>query len=542
MAKSTKPIYEDQFYGIDRRLDPDKLGDGFSTLAVNVELDRIGTVRKRKGQQAFGTLGTGVQPVQALIEYILPSGETQPQMVRNGTVYKYDFTTSSSVVIANNQFSSLSQVQSETFKNRVYYCSENETLRWTNGTIGNLTEVGDVAENKIKAKCMAVGQRTLFVGGVTFGQSNSQVTYPDRVYYSRFDTDKNEESDVFWNAEDETGLGNSTRYFRVEGGIVQCIISFANRNRVFIFSDTRCYAFDVNQVETNPFGALIEIFPIGCAGPKSAVVIDGVLYFMDKQAKIWAWSGNSSRPEELSFNIDDEGFGQSVISQIDKSEENISKVCAFGVGKKVYFSVGNISIDGKTLNNACIKLSSSQNGLRANISIDTFPDRILCGATITVNDQKVLLVGNSNSSLLLNRGLNDLNLAGESVAIDSYYRTKSFHFGFPFGVKKIKQMMIKYKPTEIESYLEVAVSLDGNTGFNPLTKPKTEPSRFGQINMYDDEYLNLGQKISKLNIPNELQAFTLAFEFRNQQKDETFEISTFGFESVIIEDSNLTLQ
>jgi hypothetical protein len=532
-----KPYYEDQFYGMDRRLDSDKLGNGFSPLAVNVDLDRLGTVRKRKGTSLLGNHGEKDSPVQTLIEYVTNAGDTEIHMARNGTLYKYNKDTNAWDVLSAAKFASLKPVESVLYKNRVYHVSTEESLCWNVGD-KTVVEVGEGA-NKIKGACLGTGQRTLYIGRVTI----DGVDYPDRVYYSLFDIDKGQEGDQFWNdaeGEEVGSLKNSTRWFRVEGGIVQSIVSFPNKNKVFIFSDTKCYSFDVSQVESSPFNALTEVFQIGCAGPRAATVVDGVMYWMDKQAKIWAWSGIGSRPEEISYLIDDENLGDSVISQISKSPENLNQVAAFGLGKRVYFNIGSINLDRVSLPNAAIKLSASQNGLRANFSIDTFQDRLILGTVITLNGAKVLAVGNSSNVLLLNSGYNDIDKLNIEAPVDSFYRTKSYHYGYPLQNKKIMSLYVKFKPQVNEqSYLNIKVSVNGDLDFTSLSTPTAEELGHGTIDMYDDSADRLKQKTKKVNMKAELKGQTLAFEFGNNQLNQTYEVSTFGFLKAEVEDANI---
>jgi hypothetical protein len=536
MAQIQNPTYEDQFYGMDRRLDPDKLGDGYSPLAVNVDLDRLGSVRKRKGTSLLGETGIPDSQVQSLVQYVNSTGATEYHMIRNGALYKYNEQLNTWDNLIGGQFSSLSQVQSVTFKNRVYHVSAKETLKWNVGD-NVMNEVG-TGTNAIMASCLAVGQRTLFIGNVTV----NNVRYPDRVYYSLFDTENIQEGDQFWNDE-ETGLADSTRYFRVEGGVVQAIVPFASSNSVYIFSDSKCYYFNINEVETNPFGALVEVFPIGCAGPRAATVVDGVMYFMDKQGKIWAWSGSTSRPEELSYSIDDGSLGDSVISQINTSQENISKVCAFNFGKKIYFSVGDLALDKQVLANACIKFSASQNGLRANFSIDTFPDRILNACIFNLSSGLALVAGNSANVLIMNNGLNDIDQNNTEVAVNMYYRTKEYHFGFPFQSKQIQGMLVKFKPQSAPgTYMEVSMATNGQTEYTPITSPNTVIKTHGSIDMYSLAYETQRQRTAKIKLPVQDKALTYSFEFANRQLNQTMELQAFGFDSYTVNNPNINLK
>jgi len=530
MAKSTMlNLYEDQFYGMDRRLDTDKLADGFSPLAVNVDLSKLGTVSKRQGSTLLGNAGVKGNFVQNIVQYTNSLAQKEIHMIRNGVLYKYN-TVNNIWTVLNSTLNSTEQFASVNYKNRVYHTNINQNLFWNTGG-GTLNTV----DGNISGRCLAVGQRTLFIGNVRFNSTD----YPDRVYFTEFDADTGE-TDTFWNTVDETGLADSTRWFRVEGGVVRAIVSF--RGLVYVFSDTQCKTIDVTQIETNPFSAVQDVFSIGCAGSKAITVIDNIMYWIDREGKIWAWAGNSTRPEELSYQVDDGNLGDSVVGAIDKSASNLATIAVFGNSKRVYFSVGSIVLDRQVLPNACIKLCTSQNGLRANFSIDTYPDRILTACNVEYNSQSFIAVGNSSNVLLLNSGLNDVNIENLDVAVESYYRTKAYNFQSPFMSKNLKTLYLKLKPQLIEnSYLDVAIATDRALDYVDVSAPNLADARFGSINMCDINAQKIRHITRKINIPLELQGFNFSFEFRNKEKDQTFELSAFGLDIIDVQDSNISI-
>lgn len=532
MADSIKSFYEDEFYGMDRRLDYDKLPTGMSPLAVNVDLDRIGTVRKRKGTRLLGDAGIVDATVQNIIEYTNQNGNKEIRMIRNGSMYKYNATTQLWDVTVSGVFSSLKPVASVNYNNRMYFISPDEYLSYSEGT-NSLTTVGTDTD-RIRGACLGVGQRTLFVGNVTV----NGVYYANRVYFSLFDIEENKSTDQLWN-NDEGNLLDSKRYFEVEGGNVQAIVSFYARNLVYIFSDTKCYTFSISKVESAPGSALVEVFDIGCAGPRAATVVDGVMYWIDKKGTIWAWSGNTLRPTEMSYPIDDENLGESLISLIDKSPENLSLISAFGLGKKIYFSIGSISLDGVVLPNACIKITLSQNGLEGYYSVDTYPDRLYLGYPVSLDSQIVLLAGDSANILVLNSAQNDIgyntNLQIEEFPINGIYRTQSYAFNAPFNVKEPSNLLVRFRPQpQPETYLNVSVAVNNAIEFKELSNVQLNKVRHGKIDMYDVKFETLKHKIAELKLSNEYKFYTIAFEFNNNELNQSFEISAFGFERMTI--------
>lgn len=529
----------DKFFGMNRRLDADKIPDGFSPLAVNVDLDKIGTVRKRKGTDLLGTAGVPDSKVQSITEYVNPQGVSEVQIIRNGTIYRYDSTNDTYIQVGDGgQFPSLKQVQSVNYKGRVYYVTEDEALRWNAGDNVVTLVNNETPANQIKAACVATAQQTLFIGNVTI----NSVNYPRRFYYSYFDSDTITETDQFWKTE-ETGFSDSTSFYDLQGGAIQAMIGYSARNQAYIFTDTKCYQFDITQAYTAPQNAIQEIFSIGCAGPKAVTVCDGVLYWMDKQAKMWAWRGSSSLPTELSYIIDDNGLGDSIISSIDKSAENLKKVCVFGIGKRVYFSVGLINVDNQALNNACVKISLSKDGLDGYFSVDTYPNRIVCASVGTVGSIQTLLVGDSTNVLKMNSQYHDTDTNALSTAINSYYRTKNLHFNYPFQEKKIQNIIVKYRPVDTEdTYLSLKVTTDGNTEYISISDSPSGVTNKGVINMYSSNSIFQKQAIKKAKLTQNMTGQTIGFELGNNQIDQSYEISMFGFDKYEIQASNIPIK
>jgi len=522
-----KSFYEDTFLGLNLRFDPDKLPDGFSPLAVNVDLTRMKTIKKREGTQLLGQTFTDKQTIQSLVQIVDPLGKPQAYMVRGGIIYKYDYPVSRWGNLHNNALAPEIPIASVTFKNRIYFTSPINFLCYTDGA--TLQTVG-VDKNRIKGNCLAVGQRTLFIGNVEV----DNVSYPSRVYYSRFNIEDRQETDEFWEVIEKGVNGNllnSSRFFNVEGGRVRAIVSFANRDRVYIFSDEKCYSFNVNEAETNPFGALTEIFPIGCAGSNAVTVVAGVMYWVDGNGKMYAWSGSTTRPEEISFAIDDEGLGKSVVSSIDKSEENLSKICAFGFSKQVYFSVGTVQISNKQLRNACVKMFLAPNGLMSYTSIDTFPERPLVSAVFKIDNDNKIVTGNRANVITLKSGLNDVDENNQMIPVDALYRTKSYSFGYELFTKRVHNIYVKYKTQKNDSLLDIKVRTSNN--ITPIIVSDSNTNKFGVLNM-KEKISNQGQDIKLINLPVETEAENISFEFGNGRLNESFEIQGFGTHKVLI--------
>jgi hypothetical protein len=326
----------------------------------------------------------------------------------------------------------------------------------------------------------------------------------------------------------------------VQGGNVKALASFANRDRVYIFSDNRCYSFNVVLSLTNPFGALQEIFPIGCAGPNAVIVQDGIMYWMDTGGKIWAWTGGTTVPEQISYQIDDDELKDSIVSSINKSVENMEKVAAFGIGKLIYFSTGSLSVRSRQLKNAVIKIFLSQNGLRGFTSIDTYPDRILNGAQFKIQGQDEMVCGNSSNILQMRTGLNDVTTNNTAVAVNALYQTKSYNFGYPLTTKRLGDLMITYKPQSDNSELGISVYVDNSIDPNIVTASGKQ-DKYGKFNMKEGK--STDRRITKMvNMSQEVEGDTIMFEFSNNQLNQSFELHQFGAYELEIKNLNISIE
>lgn len=525
----TRSFFEDHFFGMNLRMDSDKIPDGASQLAVNVDLTGFKRLGQRKGTSLLGQAFEAKERIQSLQEITNANGTSTQYMVKNGSVYKYN--SKKWIVIHSGAFTGNINVPSVVYKQRLYMTSSENFLQYSDGA--DISDVG-TGSDRIKGKSLAVGQRTLFIGNVSF----NGVEYPDRVYYSRFDIDNRIEGDEFWETS-EGNLTDSTRFFRVEGGNVRAMASFANRDRVYIFSDTRCYAFNVSIASTNPFAALQEIFPIGCAGPNAVKVVSGSMYWMDRKGKMYVWGGGTTRPEEISYAIDSENTNNSIPASIDKADSNLTDIAAFGISKQIYFSVGTINIANKQIKNACIKLFLSQNGFYSYNSVDTFPERPLVGEDMTIDSSDVLVLGNSSNVVYLSDSFNDIDGNNQETAIDAFYRTKSYKFGFDLATKTISNIFIQYKPQPEDSYLNVKVSEDKGLVFRAIASDNKE-GQFGVVNMKQTESTDR-QIIKRINMPNDVRFENISFEFSNKRKDQSFEINGFGSFDVKSEEPDISL-
>lgn len=510
-------------------MNPMDLPEGFSPLAVNCDLSRINTLRKRKGTARYGNDFNDNEQVQAIINYNKSNGDEQGIMIKGGALYKYDG--SKWVLIQANVVDKGKHVAITQFNQKIYFCSKDSFLQSTDGTTVTDAQTG---ADRIKGTALATGQNVLFIGNVT---ANATL-YSNRVYYSYFDDDTLSKTDQFFNPNVGSGnLATSNRYFEFEGGEIKALVSFSNRDRVYIFTATTCYTFDIAVATTNPGRAVQQVFDIGCAGPNAAKVIDGVLYWMDNKGKIWAWNGGTNRPEELSYFIDDDELNESIISSIDKSVDNMLQICAFGISKLLYFSVGSLSVNNAQIPNACIKMVLSANGLRAFVTVDSFPERILVSDIVSDNNQNIIVAGTATQVIQLRKGLNDITLDNTEKPVSFRYQTRAEDFGEPHTTKQVQHIEVRYRPQEKDSNLDIAIYPDTSVKSINVVK-KDLPKKHGSLNMRGANP-NDREKIKLVYVPENTTGDTFIVEFSNDRLNEPVEIYSYAMNNTVIKTLNV---
>lgn len=558
-SQQKKWYWIDKFFGMSQRQDMDQIPDGASPLAVNVIFDKPGTVAKRPGTDMLGSTQTG-NGIYGLISYIDSSGGDVLRRVADRDIDDYD-----GAAWGENdadQFTASTPIQSVNYKNRVYHISEADWLVYESGgtatevkpdytdwvtahayivgdlvdngsgqyictvahTSGASTEPGvgaswatkwSALENRIKGRCIAVAQNTLFVAT------------GNKVYYSLFNLTSNVPGDQFWN-DDEGYLAASTRYFTVDGEVTALWNFSAIGGVLVVFTREMCYLFDM-RVENNSVG-LQELFHIGCAGPRAVTEINGWLIWMTPDGELKRFGG-AGRPDTLSWDLQDDEIGESIISKISKS--TIESVAAGSFKNKFYFSVGDITYRGRSIPNAVIVGLVSQGSDFVMWSVFSFPWQISIFAITTLSSAKVLVAGSADSDDVyqLNTGSNDDSPSG-ATAIDAYFQTKFVTPYKKYNTAKFESVLVKYRPQSADNtYLRVSYAQDSEYTYTGITDPDNGSPlvKHGIIDMYDAGYATIFDAVKVIEWPeNATASRTVSLECGNAKLSEKFEISGIG--------------
>ncbi len=406
--------------------------------------------------------------------------------------------------VASSVFTNQARVSSVNYIDRVYHISKEDFLSYETG--GTLTEVGAGAD-RIKGNTLAVAQNTLLVGG--------NIDYPDRVYYSRFDIDNNVPTDILWE-ETEGSLANSTRFFSV-GESVTAMFTYSVSGRAYIFTQSEGYTFDISNAD-NAYG-VVKKFNIGCANPRAITECNGWLIWMDASARIWAWGG-SGPPVPYSWEIEDDTGRDAIINKIKVRE--IQNVCAGSIGSQFYFSVGDIDVLNRNLENAVIKGLVSQNFNYIIWSLDTYPFRPTIFANTTIDQEEQLLMGTEAGNVyIMNTNFNDDGGAINAFALTSFYK-----FGSYFRTKSARQLAIKFRPQpDEETYITVAYSIDGGLNYTTISDPDQGIVNYGKIDTYSANSAVELSNVARIQFPAETRFRTLSLEIGNAQLDKSIEVS-----------------
>lgn len=524
MAKKTsygeeKIYWLDDFIGVIQRQNSDRIPLNASPLLQNIALDKPGSWRKRGGSDLLSTTQAG-NGVYGLIEYVPNSGSRILRAVRSQDLDTYDVGTDAYTQIDASQFTASTKVQSVNFLNRVYHISTADYLCYESG--GTCTDVG-TGGDEIKGNSIAVAQNTLFVGGVTYIGTTGVVNQQDRVYYSLFDSANNTPDDQLYDNETGTDtMATSTRWFTIIQP-VKGLFSFGTTNLVYAFSEDYCYSFDM-KLENNAVGPQ-KVFDIGLANPNAICQVNGWMIWMSPDCRLWAYGG-AGTPIPLSWDIEDDANGETILSSIDKTK--INEIALGATGNTIYVSIGDVSFHGTTITNTVLTGLMTQNMGHILWSFLSFPVKPYMFTPATFNGVKTLVFGalGVDDVYRINSGTNDGN-----TAINAFARTRFVDHGSPLNTHEMTRILIKCRPQSSDStYLRIGYAKDGNESYTYITDPDggTPITDYGVVDMYASDYSTNKDMMLIVNVPGGIKYRTISIELANTQSGEGFEVSGIG--------------
>lgn len=511
--------------GTDQRQAMDDIADNYSPLLINISNDMPGRWGKRKGSVLLGDQLVGGQHVQGLITYEGIDGTTQLRKIAGGSLWTLDTSTDTWNETITNFCDPDEEISSVNFKNRTYHIGINTYLKYVSSLGTSATEVG-TGSNRIKGNLVATAQNTLFVAG--------KVGTENRIYYSKFNlpdatTEPNQPTDQLWEDQEKTSgglvpgtLSNSSRYFIVNGSPT-AMLEYEAINNVVVFTNKRCYSFDLSYSD-NALGPKTR-FKVGCCGSKAITVCNDWLVWMDSKGRIQAWGG-AAKPTPISWEIEDDEYGESFINNINKQE--LFKVAAGSIGNKFYFSVGDVSYRGTTYNNVLLKGFVTADFQLIIWGFDTTPYRITHFENFTIDGEEMLCAGCEDGNVYWYGVGND----DDGIPIHAQAYTKFYDFRTNDKTKLPSKLLVKYRPQPTpNTYLTIKYAIDGDFNYIPLSTPD-DPNpvvKHGVIDMNKRYSATKLDDIDQVNMPTEAKFRSLSILFENSQLGEDFEISQFGF-------------
>ena len=507
------------------RMDADKIPDNKSPFLLNVELGKETNISKRNGSQLIGTNQESASFVQGGIDFVRYDGTRDLRVVVNGNIKKYNPATSGWSNVATSVFNTSSKVQMVLFNNKVYYISPNDNMV-SEDSMGNITTIGS-GGNEIKGQNLTVAENALFISNIN-SIANSTVTQGDRCYFSF--TSTNTPSDQLWtNTTGQNTLATSTRFFTALSPIVASF-SLGVSGISYHFTDSATYAFDLRFLN-NLIGPQ-KVADFGICGPRAVTMCNGFLLWMDSNARIWAYGG-VGLPVPLSYYIEDDFYGNSLISKIDKTQ--LSNVCAGSFNNTFYFSIGNVTYFNETVNGCIIKgLLPPHFGMMLDPSvvkwsIDNYPEQPAFFINAKINKIPMVLFGSNSTQNLYQMNLGG-SYADNNQAINMKIKTKFYSFGDFFISNKSSDIFIKYKPqTTPNTYLKTKFSTDMNLNYTTISDPlANQTATNGVINMYDANSTTTTDAVQTLTMPSMQRFRTLSLEFSNNVINQGTEISSIA--------------
>lgn len=376
--------------------------------SINVNFDKMGSARTRRGTTLLGTAGVLSGNLLGLYEFRDSGAGVNNQIIAvNGTVVYY--LSGTTWTSKRTTLTSGSKARFTTFLDFVFMVNGTEaTAIWDGNPSNSFITTGNAASAPTGTFIENYRSRVWIAG-------NS--SKPDRVYYSSVPS-AIATPIITWSTDDTTGDWidispmdgeNITGLKRAKGAL----LVFKNNHLYRIFS--------VNQADPDPQ------INIGTYSQESIVEAENGIYFHHPTG-IFIYSDGAIK--RISKPIQD------VIDNITLA--NYSKVCGWNNGDYVYFSVGNITMNGITYSNVVVRYTISSQVW----TIYSYPTQFLVSSNY--NDSSVLykLAGDNGGSVLKT----DTGNTDNTTPINFSLITRPYTFDGVFYTKKtISKMAFHHK-------------------------------------------------------------------------------------------------
>lgn len=387
-----------------------------ASLAKNVELSEIGTLKKATGYALLKALGTTpISEVKTLYSFykIESSGITRFLLAEwNNALYKYDFSTNSWVQIATGINTSEPSTWI-TYRNLAIRFNRNDVPKKFDGnTLSNL------GGNPPQGKYAVVYKERVYVAGVAPNFST--------LYWSDIGNPEawNPNSNLDLNAND----GDQITALAVLG------------DSLLVFKENSIWELQVDQQNVISFKRLFAQ-SIGTTSARSIANIHNVLYFYDRNG---VWAIFQKYPELISAKV------QPFINAIT----NPYNVVSWAWKNKYYLYVGDIQYQDRNFKNVVLVYDTVYNQW----TFRTFAHKILTATDfIKADNTKTLYMGdNQNNVWEFDKGYQH---GTEDIEVE--YELPIFQPEDPFKRKIFKEVMIRLKDVA-KTKISVSFSVDGS--------------------------------------------------------------------------------
>lgn len=381
--------------GINLKTNPLLLKAEECTLAKNVELDEIGTLKKCKGYSLFGNQPT-TDDVLALHSFYKIGTTIDRYFLRDsgGRVYKFNFSTNTWDQIASG-LSSTAIPCWETYKNLAIRFNGVDNPKKFDGTT-----FADLGGNPPNGKFVRLYKNRLYVAGVSPNFSTvyySKVGLPEEwPPFNNFDVNANDGDEIKW---------------------MEPVF-----DSLLIFKENSIWEFKVDRLN-NPATLRYITLDLGTTSGQSVVNINGIVYFFNRKG---VFQFATRYPELISLKVE----------KIIKAVQNPYNVVGFNWENKYCLFLGDITLEGRNLPN-CLLIYDT---ITDNWTVRTLAHPIKTATSFIGSDnQKRVYFGSSQGKTFLwNDGY---TFAGTPIEVE--YETGIYQPGDPKNRKRFREVFVR---------------------------------------------------------------------------------------------------
>lgn len=389
--------------GMNSKTSPLIIKDNECELAVNYHLDKIGALTKRTGYTQFASQPVSGKRVVGLYNFSKSSGgATEQLMVVNNAgdtasdIYYNNAGTWTVGLAMAFPFGTANTSRFATFVDYVFHVdlangvdSSTDGVTWgtTNCPSGNFEDI-------------AVFQDRVYLG------QEAGANLRSRLKYSSLPSG----GTITWGASDYVDINPD------DGDRITALEN--NGNRLLIFKNRSMYRWNFGQVEAD------RVIGVGTSAKESVKTnFDIGVTFFANQNGVYAYSGG--RPELISRKI------QQYIDAVSDWTTATGGICAGIDNDHYYLSVGNITVEGKTITNAVFVYHITLDAW----TIYSFANRpFIFARMIETQPEEALYFGsNDGKTYKMDDAIND---AGTTIVTE--FTSKEYLISFPYKTDLVR--------------------------------------------------------------------------------------------------------